>query len=77
MLETSAENYTVTIENGQQVYPCRCGETHRGEWAIYDYGHHNCLHELPLITVDKDIPDYVMCPICGRTWTIEHLTPES
>lgn len=29
----------------EQVFPCKCGETHRGPYAIYDFGHHNCEHK--------------------------------
>ena len=75
MIATTANNATAHFENGVQVYPCRCGETHRGEYAAYDFGHHACLHESPLIIerlagaagggVDKHL---VICPACGKSW---------
>lgn len=69
----SATNYTVHIEQGEQVYPCRCGETHRGPYAAYDYGHHNCFHEDGLIRLMDDAPNYLMCPSCGRTFRVRGL----
>jgi hypothetical protein len=53
---------------GGQVYPCRCGETHRGEYAVYDYGHHNCFHDKPLLRLDET--GDVMCPECGKAWQV-------
>ena len=41
---TGSETPIIYIEDGEQVYPCRCGETHRGPYALYDYGHHTCFH---------------------------------
>ena len=54
----------VTVE---QVYPCHCGITHEGPYAIYAFGHHNCDHESPLIALD---PTYLICPLCGYTFTL-------
>lgn len=51
------------------VYPCRCGETHRGPYAAYDYGHHECFHSPPLLLLHD--PDQALCPDCGRSWQIE------
>lgn len=64
-------NSTIHMEEGEQVYPCRCGTTHRGPYAIYDYGHHNCFHDDPLHLIDEEIPGYFMCPGCGKTFTGE------
>jgi hypothetical protein len=66
-------NYTIHIDaNGDRVYPCRCGETHRGDYAAYDYAHHNCFHNEPLHEIDpENVPGYLMCPSCGKTFWIE------
>ncbi len=69
--ETGTSNYTIQIEDGKQVYPCRCGETHRGDYAIYDYGHHNCDHPSPLLhTGDGQL----ICPECGNVWFMEDVS---
>ena len=71
-IKTETESYTITLEDGKEVYPCRCGDTHRGDYAIYDYGHHNCFHDAPLVDIGSDIgfPD-VMCRLCGEMWRVE------
>ena len=57
-----ANNYTVHLDaEGNQVYPCRCGETHVGEWAIFQFGHHNCLHGEWLLIP----PSQLVCRACG------------
>lgn len=73
LVVTSSENYTAFYENGEQVYPCRCGETHRGNYAIYDHGHHNCFHSMPLVDIGRPaVVGYLMCPQCGEVfWTEE------
>lgn len=65
---------TIHVENGERVYPCRCGETHSGQYAEYDYGHHNCLHDATLLFVDSDDPAEgdVMCPQCGNVWGVRN-----
>lgn len=54
---------------GNEVYPCRCGETHRGDYGFYAYAQHECLHESPLTRLDP-FPHDLMCPECGKTFTI-------
>jgi predicted RNA-binding Zn-ribbon protein involved in translation (DUF1610 family) len=66
---TFADNIFVD-EHGDRIYPCRCGETHRGPYAAYDYGHHNCLHDDGLIRLMEDAPDYLICPACGKTFCV-------
>ena len=70
MIETGTANTTRFLENGNEVYPCCCGKTHRGDYAFYDWIHHECLHPTDLISVRPDHP-YVICPDCGATWGIE------
>lgn len=48
-------------EDGRRVYPCWCGETHRGEWAAEDWRHHNCDHR---IIVDLG-NEQGICEACG------------
>jgi hypothetical protein len=67
-MNTGSSCTTLHFENGEQVYPCRCGETHRGDYALYDWGHHNCLHdsgELHAIAEDQ-----FMCPECGKSFVV-------
>lgn len=67
-------NDVVYVENGERVFPCRCGETHRGEYAAYDYGHHNCFHDATLLFVESDDPSErdVLCPQCGMHWAVRN-----
>lgn len=62
---------TIHMEGDEQVYPCRCGETHRGPYAVYDFGHHNCFHDEPLQQLMTDDPDWLICPMCGKTFRVE------
>jgi hypothetical protein len=57
------------FENGEQVWPCRCGETHRGTYGQEDWNHHNCLHDATLIQLSETRS--VLCPSCGRLWNTE------
>lgn len=71
MTATASSNYTTFVENGEVVYPCRCGKTHRGDYAIYDYGHHNCFHTAELVDIgNPEISGYFMCPQCGKTFNV-------
>lgn len=63
---------TTFHENGEQVFPCRCGETHRGDYAIYEFGHHNCFHEAPLYHNE----DGYVCPECGKDFVVESVRCE-
>ena len=59
------------MREGEQEYPCRCGKTHRGDYAVYDFGHHNCLHETTLCGLyvkEKEIQ--ATCPECGMSWRV-------
>jgi hypothetical protein len=68
---TDSNNVTSFYEDGEQVFPCPCGETHRGPYAIYDYGHHTCPHAVPLLRLAPDeIPEWLVCPLCGQTFLV-------
>jgi hypothetical protein len=58
---------------GNQVYPCWCGETHSGDYGLYDYGHHNCFHDAAL-SWDVDTGT-LMCPACGLTFAVNPPVP--
>lgn len=66
-IRTDTSQFTHFIADGEQVYPCRCGETHRGDYAAYDYGHHNCLHDCALLWLADRA---VICPLCGASWYV-------
>ncbi len=79
MIETSASNTTIHLEDGVRVFPCRCGKTHRGPYAAEDYAHHNCFHNGPIIWLEEDdkpesmvkCADWdVMCLDCGKVFTL-------
>lgn len=63
----TASNEVIHVEGGEQIYPCRCGETHRGPYAAYDYGHHNCFHRAALSRLGADD---LMCPECGEMFRL-------
>lgn len=60
-----------------EEYPCRCGETHTGDYAAYDYGHHNCFHDAQLIFIVGPAYDSnwrtwsFMCPDCGKVFSFD------
>jgi hypothetical protein len=60
----------IVIEHGERVYPCRCGETHRGPQAWAAFGHHNCFHNSPLISMHRFSAEmdenHYLCPDCGK-----------
>jgi hypothetical protein len=66
VITTSASNTTVYLENGKKVYPCPCGETHRGDYAFYDWMHHTCGHGDELWDLSDDGLG-ILCSQCGGT----------
>jgi len=64
---------TTHYEGSEQVYPCRCGETHRGDYALYEFGHHECFHNAPLLDMGTSdgIEGYLACPDCGKTFSVK------
>lgn len=80
LISTGTAAETINIENGERVYPCRCGRTHRGPYATYDYGHHNCYHPGPLLDLGSKcggelygdpVRSWLICPSCGMTFDVE------
>lgn len=55
----------------EQVYPCRCGVTHRGDYALYAFMHHECFHDDELTWIS--VPDIAMCPACGKVFHFEEM----
>lgn len=73
---TGSSNTAYFIEDGKRVYPCRCGETHRGDYGHYDWAHHNCLHRTPLWDLSEEMGEdrirtYLMCPDCGEVFHVQ------
>jgi hypothetical protein len=74
--DTAQTNDTVHLEwtVGQEpepVYPCRCGVTHRGQYASYDYGHHNCPHRSIVAIDTMDGQLYCLCDACGAVLYVD------
>lgn len=71
--ETGTTTYTAHFEwevgkDPQQVWPCWCGRTHRGDYGLYDFCHHHCEHSEPLMKLDTN---YYICIECGLTFQLE------
>jgi len=68
---TGTTNIPLTIIDAEGVgYPCRCGEIHRGDYALEDKAMHECLHgvdHLAVIPV-SDGTFQMLCPECGMSW---------
>ena len=78
MVSTGSSNLTIYYEDGELVFPCRCGEVHR-EQDIYDLGWtHTCFHDDTLLILsEQSIPDLqVGCPDCGKCWRASTKTQE-
>lgn len=64
------------VKAGLTEFPCRCGEIHKGDYGIYDFGHHMCFHDVGLCWLlgPQECPDpkewSLMCPICGMVFDI-------
>lgn len=58
------------IEDGHEVFPCRCGKTHRGEYAFEDWNHHTCFHGhfWAFQLNDGDGTLYLFCSDCGAAF---------
>ena len=66
-ITTSAENFTYHFEDSEQVFPCRCGETHRGQDAIHRHMEHECLHDDKLVMFYGGV---AYCCQCGSAWEV-------
>lgn len=59
------------FEDGVEVFPCRCGVTHRGEYVTNDFARHECFHKRPL----HILPEVgLICGECGQTFAVEQDT---
>jgi len=65
---TSANQPTIFVEGNKPVFPCRCGQTHRGDYACEDMMKHECLHNCALIRLTADVG---YCPLCGTSWLVK------
>lgn len=50
----------------ERIFPCRCGETHNGEYAAEIYEHHNCFHHILLVLAKEQ----AICQDCGETFVL-------
>ena len=69
--QTDNGQTTVFMEDGKQVYPCRCGQMHKGDYACEDMMKHECIHDCALVRLT---PDVVMCPLCAASWYVKGLS---
>ena len=74
--KTNTNNITsyFKVQEGEteQVFPCRCGGTHRGGYALEDWLHHNCFHKelITLPGIDDEGIMTALCIDCGEVFDI-------
>jgi hypothetical protein len=70
---TAAAGIQTVIEEGREVFPCRCGQTHRGDYAAETWNHHNCRHNEKLMCIGGigGSEHQAICPECGRVWAFD------
>jgi CDGSH-type Zn-finger protein len=73
-LSYGTSNHTVWIEDGEEVFPCRCGQTHRGMYAETDWIRHNHDHGPELTSMhdlDPEVFDanHLICS-CGKDFFV-------
>ena len=68
MYITQSSNDTYFFEDNERVFPCRCGETHRGDYAQEENVEHECFHDCGLLKVDEH---FAMCNRCGAGFVLE------
>ena len=71
-ITSCAEEATIHMDGSERVYPCRCGETHRGEYGHYDYCHHICFHDAGLFRLADDS---FVCVECGKPFHVVEPKP--
>lgn len=67
----NVQSFEIDVASGGQaerVFPCRCGATHRGDYAAYDFAHHECFHDSVLSRLDEES---ATCPDCGKVFELE------
>lgn len=62
------------FDDNADEHPCRCGDVHRGSWAINDWMHHNCNHDTVWHFDPGTIHELSLCAWCGATIKIEVMT---
>ena len=67
IITTGSTNYTLHFDGAERVYPCRCGQTHCGDYAFEDWNHHDCFHESELILL---CDEQAICGECGKSFLI-------
>jgi hypothetical protein len=72
-MKPNFQQFEIIDGKAEAVFPCRCGATHRGEYALHDWMHHNCFHG-PLYYVPGE--DEAMCSSCGEVFAM-HIEQES
>lgn len=67
---TGSANQTFYFEGSERVFPCRCGKTHRGEYAWHDWAAHECPHDDGLLVM-REPSDLAFCAACGTAFLLE------
>ena len=68
--QTGTSSVTLWFDaNGNEEFPCHCGEIHRGDYALYDFLHHNCRHP-EILAPDDLVPDQLLCASCGQVFAM-------
>ena len=65
MIGTGALNRTY-YNDGEQVFPCRCGQMHKGDFSTDDYLHPNCYHNVFWLNEREGDTPQVECANCGK-----------
>jgi len=65
---TGSANTALTIVDGVEVWPCRCGETHGGQYGWEDWLQHQCFHRTPLLVLSAR---HALCDDCGQTFRLD------
>jgi len=52
--------------NDEMGTRCRCGKNHSGPYGHYDFWHHNCFHDDPLVWIQG----MLTCMECGKVFSV-------
>ena len=64
---TGTSAVTHYFDEAGEYHPCRCGEQHRGPYAIEDWMMHNCFHTQELLQLQDGL---VLCVECGQAFSL-------